>query len=68
MPDLGDGGGRPELGYDTDTGPAACHHPSRRATRCEGGFSVLFCVLLPTQYPAFLSQGTCELNACGREN
>ena len=22
-PDLGDGGGRPELGYDTDAGPAA---------------------------------------------
>ena len=23
MPDLGDGGGRPELGYDTDAGAAA---------------------------------------------
>jgi hypothetical protein len=23
MPDLGDGGGRPELGYDADTGAAA---------------------------------------------
>jgi hypothetical protein len=48
MPDLGDGGGRPELGYDTDTGPAACHHPSRTADRCEGGLSVLFCVLFRT--------------------
>jgi hypothetical protein len=49
MPDLGDGGGRPELGYDTDTGPAACHHPSRRALSWEVGLRVLLCVLLPVR-------------------
>jgi hypothetical protein len=57
MPDLGDGGGRPEVGYDADTGPAAYQDPSPAAVRCEGGLSVLFSVLLLPWSQALASVG-----------
>ena len=46
MPDLGDGGGRPELGTTPIPVRPPEQDPSPAAARCEGGLSVLFSVLL----------------------